>query len=114
MSPLLLNTSQASLLLQHHRLLAHRPPRMLHNHMAKPLLGTDSHNPHHSTMVSRRTEHLQGRSRQVSLVPSHPFHPHSHTARAILRLLFLLLLSMPTRHTRRVRLSTRTLAMLLP
>jgi hypothetical protein len=82
--------------------------------MANPLLGTDSNNPHHSIMVKCHTEHLQGRSRQVSLVPSHPFHHHSHTARAILRLLYLLLLSMHSRHIQQVRLSTKTLVKLRP
>ena len=111
MSLLLLSTSRVSLRHQRHKLPAHHLPRTHLNRMLKLPLRTANNLPL-STTANHNMQHLQDPSRQVSLVPNHPFHPHSLMAdKALLRRLFLLPNS-HTRHTQQVLLNTRMLATL--
>lgn len=113
MSLLLLSTSRVSLRHQRHKLPAHHLPRTHLNRMLKLPLRTANNLPL-STTANHNMQHLQDPSRQVSLVPNHPFHPHSLMAdKALLRRLFLLPNS-HTRHTQQVLLNTRMLATLHP
>jgi hypothetical protein len=110
-------TNQASLLLLLlHKLPVRHQPRIRPSHMAKLLPCTPSTSPHPSAMAKHRhrTHHPQGPSRQVSLVPSHPIHPHSLMAFMVRLHRLRLLASLPTQSIRQVRLNTRTFASLHP